>query len=371
MITEPLLNFIKGQQAQGVNNEAITKMLLGQGWAKLDVDQALKALTPPPVVPVTPPVQAQPIQPVQQVPVSSPILQSIQPTPVSQPAPVYTPPVVQQPTYTPPVQNTATPFVAPRNNFTQPNIQTVPNQKKSHTALIIAIILILLLIGGGIYAYLTFFASPKVVAPVITESTSTEAVATTTPVVTNTPATTTATTTKVVVKKVVVPVKVTTTTNSSTVKQVNTIPNQTPLPVHVKSTVTIWQNDAHRTLCWNGFQSSNCEPKDGYEDIYSTIDINGDGSVLLGAVEFCQYLDYNGKTVDKTPQNFWRLPTIDELTAKYASDPTSFHFPGYWSISPGTNSATSKMYLYINSDGTSGSSENSAINNNYVRCIQP
>jgi len=91
----------------------------------------------------------------------------------------------------------------------------------------------------------------------------------------------------------------------------------------------IWSSEAQQTLCWDG--SQNCTPGRG------EIDINGDKSLLLGAVEYCQYLNSDGRTVDKTPQNHWRLPTINELIAQFKNDPASFHYSSYWSITSGSN----------------------------------
>ena len=150
MITEPLLNIIRDQQKSGVSQDTITKMLIEQGWSRIDIDQAFVAVNAPipkPQVPVDR----------QQIPQS-----------ISQ------------------------------------------DQKKHHVGLVILIIIIILLIIGGIWVYFIFFATPKSVVPVITESVPTNVVVATpvvmAPVVTNTPvATTTATTTKTVVKKTVTP----------------------------------------------------------------------------------------------------------------------------------------------------------------------
>ena len=72
------------------------------------------------------------------------------------------------------------------------------------------------------------------------------------------------------------------------------------------------------------------------------IDLHGDGSIMLGATEYCQYLDANGSTLDKTPQNIWRLPTYNEWKSigqgtastliKYTSDQGL-----YWSSTISSN----------------------------------
>ena len=148
MVTDQLLNFIKDQMGKGVSREAIAKMLIGQGWAQLDVDQAWNAVNPMPVTPRPAPIATP-------APVATPVVAS---------APVQTPiqPVQPAPTYTPPVQN-----------FQQPNMMApnTPVQKKSHMGMIIGIIVVaLLLVGGGVYAYMTYFGSSLSPKDIITNS---------------------------------------------------------------------------------------------------------------------------------------------------------------------------------------------------------
>ena len=69
-------------------------------------------------------------------------------------------------------------------------------------------------------------------------------------------------------------------------------------------TPLIWQTDPNLQLCWDGTQS--CSVGNGL------LDPVGDGSILLGAVEYCQYLDADGTTVQTTPQGVWYLPTISQ-----------------------------------------------------------
>jgi hypothetical protein len=98
-----------------------------------------------------------------------------------------------------------------------------------------------------------------------------------------------------------------------------------------QNTGLIWENtDAGQYLCWDGNQG--CSAGNG------AIDINGDGSVLLGAVEYCQYLDADGVTVDTSPQNVWHLPSIKELTTTIdyslkqpaSALPNTASNDGYW-----------------------------------------
>ena len=257
--------------------------------------------------------------------------------------------------------------------FTNPPVAPQSAGKsKSSTGLIIIVLLVLILIGGGIFAYLSLNKTPnQIVVPPV--ATSTDVIATTTDVVIPVQATTTVITTistttviKVTPKPVVI-VKAT-----STVKQVAVVPDApkqvVQTPVKVPGT---WQNDSKRRLCWDGFQSACQEALTGYNDVYDVIDVNGDGSVLLGAVEYCKYLDPNGRTLDKTIQNFWRLPTMNELVAKFNSDQASFHYldTGYWS-STITGPNNEPGYLAILSDGSVSQSYMSKGNHFYVRCIQ-
>ena len=75
----------------------------------------------------------------------------------------------------------------------------------------------------------------------------------------------------------------------------------------------IWQNDPNLQLCHRFDPADsffyNCLAGNGL------LDPVGDGSVLLGAVEYCQYLDVDGITVQTTPQNVWHLPTPQEFAS--------------------------------------------------------
>ena len=60
-------------------------------------------------------------------------------------------------------------------------------------------------------------------------------------------------------------------------------------------------------LVWN---ANNCT------DASNCLDAKGDGSLMLGATEYCAYLDAadtDGTSIDLSPQNYWRLPTEGEL----------------------------------------------------------
>ncbi len=78
----------------------------------------------------------------------------------------------------------------------------------------------------------------------------------------------------------------------------------TPAPAE-----TEWQTDPSLDLCWD---SSFCSAGSGL------LDPLGNGSVLIGAIEYCQYLNSNGTTLNCsggscTPVNYWHLPNEAEL----------------------------------------------------------
>jgi len=243
--------------------------------------------------------------------------------------------------------------------------QPAGKPKSSVGMMVVIIILILILIGVGIFVYFVVTMKPQqiVVPPIATTTDVVIPVQATTTVVTTISTTTVV---KVIPKPVVV-VKAT-----STIKQVPVVPDApkptVQAPVKVPGT---WQNDSKRRLCWDGFQSGCQEALTGYQDIYDVIDVHGDGSVLLGAVEYCQYLDPNGRTIDNTIQNFWRLPTMNELVAKFNSDQASFHYldSGYWS-STITGPNNEPGTLAVLSDGSESQSYTGKGNHFYVRCIQ-
>ncbi|MCX6722736.1 MAG: hypothetical protein NT094_01550, partial [Candidatus Staskawiczbacteria bacterium] len=78
----------------------------------------------------------------------------------------------------------------------------------------------------------------------------------------------------------------------------------------------IWQPaDSVISLPWN---ANNCIDPNTSDNTCS--DIKGDGSLLLGATEFCAYLNTAGTAINCAgdpltcaPVNYWRLPTEGEL----------------------------------------------------------
>jgi len=82
MITKPMLDFINGQMSQGMTREAITKMLMSEGWTSSDVDEAYLSMKPP-TLPTPPPAPAAPIPPI--LPTPTPV---ITPTPTVSMKPV-------------------------------------------------------------------------------------------------------------------------------------------------------------------------------------------------------------------------------------------------------------------------------------------
>ncbi len=125
-----------------------------------------------------------------------------------------------------------------------------------------------------------------------------------------------------------------------------------------QNTGLIWENtDAGQYLCWDGNQG--CGP--------------------IQAVEYCQYLDADGVTVDGTPQNIWRLPTIKEWESvlDYSNDAYNTYgvataLPNtpnayYWSS---TEYAPSNFYAWV--VGTVGGSLDVYNENGYAlaRCVR-
>lgn len=105
----------------------------------------------------------------------------------------------------------------------------------------------------------------------------------------------------------------------------------------------VWQTDPALNLCYSHGQyeidSGNCSIGSGWIDA----SIAQDGSLPLGAVEYCQHLNTDGTTLAETPQNIWHLPTIKEYQSitdftKYnsATNVTGFaEDTGYWSSTEG------------------------------------
>lgn len=70
MINQQLLDFIKSQLLKGVDKEAITKELLGSGWAEVDIQEGFSTINTPVVNSIINPT----INPVVSVKVNNPIL---------------------------------------------------------------------------------------------------------------------------------------------------------------------------------------------------------------------------------------------------------------------------------------------------------
>ena len=126
-----------------------------------------------------------------------------------------------------------------------------------------------------------------------------------------------------------------------------------------QNTGLIWQNtDSGQYLCWDDYQD--CGP--------------------MQAQAYCQYLDTDGVTVDGSPQNIWRLPTVKEWLSvlDYSAGtystynvatalPNTQSWAFYWTsteYAPSTNAA----WIVLSYDGYVGSDGKSA--NYLVRCVR-
>jgi len=139
-------------------------------------------------------------------------------------------------------------------------------------------------------------------------------------------------------------------------------------------TSPVWQSestviDGLGGLVWNANNcsgSSNC------------LDVKGNGSLMLGATEYCAYLDANdtdGTSIDLSPQNYWHLPTEGELLKALSkgfienSDGGGFqNGNGYWSSTPLAGDpgyAWGANYGY----GNVGSYDDNMSDQNLVRCV--
>lgn len=130
----------------------------------------------------------------------------------------------------------------------------------------------------------------------------------------------------------------------------------------------IWQTEPSLTLCHDADPSVSCTAGNGF------LDPVGDGSVLLGAVEYCQYLDADGTTVQTTPQNVWRLPTIVEYQSitdfsnyNPATQVSGFQYSSYWASSLYSSISNFAWYWYANDGGITNSNR---FNQYYVRCVR-
>jgi hypothetical protein len=139
----------------------------------------------------------------------------------------------------------------------------------------------------------------------------------------------------------------------------------------VPSGTLIWQIDPNLQICYNGSPQNNpaysmCLPSGGY------LDPTGNGTPLLGALQYCQYLEADGQTIAETPQNIWHLPNIDELMEGITqgffvnSDRNGFQNGIYWSSTPVVNNTGYSWY--VTTAGATGTGEDSPIS---VRCVRP
>ena len=106
-----------------------------------------------------------------------------------------------------------------------------------------------------------------------------------------------------------------------------------------------WQNestviDGLGGLVWNANNCGDCSTQDPF---CGCMDPTGHQTLLLGATEYCAYLEADGSTIDLTPQNYWRLPTEGELLKALSkgfienSDGGGFQVNySYWSSTPVT-----------------------------------
>jgi len=130
-----------------------------------------------------------------------------------------------------------------------------------------------------------------------------------------------------------------------------------------------WQTpDPSLALCYSHGQyeidSLNCAVNSGWVDF---------GGHILGAVEYCQYLDINGAT-STIQQNIWHLPTISEYHS--ITDFTRFNSAtqvlgfaggsGYWSSTLGAE-GTGYAWDWYTYDGNIYNNDRNG--QNQVRCV--
>ncbi len=87
----------------------------------------------------------------------------------------------------------------------------------------------------------------------------------------------------------------------------------------------IWEPSAsssHPRLCWNASELGLCFA--GGEGQGGGL-INNGGTVI-GAVEYCDYLNSAGTALSATEQSIWRLPTLVEIVGRMQSNPSEFNY---------------------------------------------
>jgi hypothetical protein len=120
-----------------------------------------------------------------------------------------------------------------------------------------------------------------------------------------------------------------------------------------------WQTDPSLSLC---FDATTDQINNGCSVGNGLVDPAGDGSVLLGAVEYCQNLESDGVTATTTPQNIWHLPTYHEfasitdtsVSGNATQVPGFAQSYGYWS-STGYAGNSSSAWYWNAGDGSIGS----------------
>jgi len=309
---DQLIVYIKSQLQLGVSKEIIASQLAAQGWTKQDIDQAFVTVKAP----------------------ASPVIAAPAAAPLS------------------PAPQTQTPF---RQS------EPVQNKKSSTGVILIILVIILLLVGIGIYFLMAYAAPAQQPTPLQQQQTQAPIVQPTTP--TNAPAVNAVPTT-------------TPTFNAATPsKPVATPQSKAPAPQTKIATTTtfVWQTPVPSIqLCWSSTTGSgNCTAVN-----HSLVDLKGNGSILLGATEYCQYLDANGSTLDMTPQNIWRLPTHAEQAALTAALITTFPSAKYWSSTVNSSNSSLVHFADINDQLSDGShfssfdSSDAAAETHNIRCVR-
>jgi hypothetical protein len=128
-----------------------------------------------------------------------------------------------------------------------------------------------------------------------------------------------------------------------------------------------WQTNPSLSLCWDANQG--CSVGSG------VLDPAGDGSILLGAVEYCQNLESDGVTATTTPQNIWHLPTYHEFAS--ITDTSVYNnatqVPGfaqsdlYWSSTESSSDGPSNAWYWDTYGGSIN--DGGKGNQGQVRCV--
>ena len=128
----------------------------------------------------------------------------------------------------------------------------------------------------------------------------------------------------------------------------------------------VWATDQGFLIPWN---ASNCNS--------NCLDPRGDGTLLLGATEYCTYLNISGTALASLPVNYWHLPTLGELLQGLSEgyiESSTGNFAdagnGYFSSTPDIDNPGSAWTVAVD-NGTLyyGIASMSASNLN-VRCVR-